>query len=367
MKNKLNILTLLMSAIYSLLFGAALSLAVPVEPAVAALVFFAVRTIYIVLIPGTHASGLALAGVNKEIWIEAIKENFYSQYPWLDGVVDWSEWVENNTINFAAVGSNPTILKNNASWPIVAAQRTDTALTVALDTYDSTTSRVRNVEEIEAAYNKLQSVVKQHKQSLLQEIVTECLWNYGPATAAAGAVAVTGSNRAAVIGSQSTVAATMQLDDLLALKERWDALEFTQDGRVVVLSPYHERDLRKQDISLFKDYVKDGALKGMSGGYIGNVYGFDLYVAGNTPLYTKSTLAKKTYGAAADNTNDCVASVAFNQNEVMKCMGDMEMFYRKKETNPEQRADEIGFQMRFKGVPQRTTNFYQQALVSNRA
>lgn len=365
MKKKLSILTLMMSAIYSLLFGAALSLFVPVAPAVASLAFFASRTIYIVLIPGTHASGLALSGVNQEIWIDAIKENFYSNYPWLDGVVDWSEFVEFNTINFAAVGSNPVILKNNSSWPITAAQRTDTALTVVLDTYDSTTSRVRNVEEIEASYTKLQSVVKQHKQSLLQEIVTECLWNYAPATAAAGAVSCSGSNRGAVIGSQSSVAATMAFDDILGVKERWDALEFPADGRVLVLSPYHERDLRKADQSLFKNFTNEK--NGTKGGFLGNLYGFDLYVAGNTPLFTKSTLAKKTYAAAADNTNDCVASVAFNQNEVMKAMGDLMMFYRKMETNPEQRADEIGFQMRFKGVPQRTTNFYQQALVSNRA
>jgi hypothetical protein len=363
---KINfLLSFLMSGLYAALFGAALSLAVPVDPAMGALVFFAARTIYLFILKGEHSAGFTLSGVNQEIWIEALKENFYSNYPWLDGVVDWSEWVENNTINFAAVGTNPVILKNNSSWPIVAAQRTDTALTVVLDTYDSTTSRVRNVEAIEAAYNKLQSVVKQHKQSLLQEMSTEAIWNYGPATAAAGAVAVTGANRGVVIGAQSSVAATMQLDDILGVKERWDALEFPADGRVLVLSPYHERDLRKQDSALFKSFTNEK--KGTSGGYLGSIYGFDMYTVGNVPLYTKSTLAKKAYGAGADNTNDCVASVAFNQNEVMKALGDMEMFHREMATNPEHRADEVGFQIRAKVVPQRTTNFYQQALVSNRA
>lgn len=362
---KLAFFSLILSFVYSALVGVALSLVVPVSPVVAAPAFFATRTVYLILIKGQHVTGLLMAGVNQEVWIEALKENFYSNYPWLDGVVDWSEWVENNTINFAAVGPNPVILKNNSSWPIVAAQRTDTALTVVLDTYDSTTTRVRNVEEIEAAYNKLQSVVKQHKQSLLQEIVTEAIWNYGPATAAAGAIATTGANRAQVIGAQSSVAARMTFDDILGVKERWDALEFTAEGRVMALSPYHERDLRKEDAGMFKDFIDPKKIG--KGGYLCNIYGFDLYTVGNAPLYTKSTLAKKAYGAAADNTNDCVASVAFNQNEVMKCMGDMEMFFREKGTNPEQRSDEVGFQMRAKVVPQRTTNFYQQALVSNRA
>lgn len=354
------IASLMLSIAMSLFIGVAAAAVLPVNPIAVGAGVFAAKTIYFISVDWT-IKDLALAGVNKEIWIEKLKEKFFSDGSWLEGVDDWSEWVENNTINFADMGANPVILKNNASWPIVAAQRTDTALTVVLDTYDSTTTRVRNVEEIESSYNKLQSVIDQHKKFMLQEIRTEALWNYAPATAAAGAVAVTGANRAAVIGSQSTVAATMILDDLAALQERWDTIEFPKEGRTVVLCPQHVRDLIKQDASLQKEFMNQKQGTPMS------LYGFDITTVGNTPLYTKTTLAKKTYGAAADNTNDCVASVAFNKKEVMKCLGDMEMFYQEKGTNPAQRADEVGFQARAKVLPQRTTNFYQQALVSNRA
>ncbi len=304
-----------------------------------------------------------MAGVLKEIWIDAVKENFYSTYGWLAKVQDWSEYVSNNTINFAAVGADPVVTKNSNST-ITSAQRTDTALTVQMDFYDTATTHIFwTREEVESSYDKLQSVIKQHKQKLLQEIVTECLWNYAPATAAAGALAVTGANRAAVIGSQSTVAGTFAMTDLLRVKENWDALDFPQEGRILVLNPYHAADIARADISL--------ALKekfaSLSTGVPTNVYGFDIYVAANTPLYTKTTLAKKAYGAAADNANDCIASVAFNAGEVIKAMGTVEEYFLPRNLNPANRRDEIGFQMRFKGVPQRTTNFYQQALVSNRA
>lgn len=302
-----------------------------------------------------------MAGVNKEIWIDKLKEQFYAKYEWLNGVDDWSEWVEYNTINFTAAGADPTILKNNAVFPIVAAQRTDTNSTVVLDTYDSTTTRVYNVEEIEASINKLDSVIKQHKNALMSRIASECLWNYAPATAAAGAFAVTGANRAAVIGSQSTVAATLQISDIARAQQEFDTRNFPEDGRVLVLSPYHREDLLKQDVSLQKQFAN------LSTGQALDLYGFKIYVSPQTPIYVKSTLAKAAYGAAADNTNDCIASVAFIQSEVMKAMGSMEMFYKEKGINPEQRADEVGFQMRFKGVPQRSTNFLQLALVSNRA
>jgi hypothetical protein len=360
------IASFILSIITCLLFGvfaAQVSQAIQgpvINPIVAGASIFVVKTVYLLSVSWT-SNNIALAGVNKEIWIDKLKENFFSQYPWMDGVEDWSEWVEYNTINFTIIGSNPVILKNNSSWPIVAAQRTDTNGTVVLDTYDSTTTRVRNVEEIESSINKLESVVKQHRQSLTQEIVTEALWNYAPASAAAGAVAVTGANRAAVIGSESTVAATMALDDLAGLQERWDTMEFPKEGRVLVLCPQHRRDLMKADTSLFKSFTD------LKKGEALPLFGMDIYTVGNTPLYTKSTLAKKAYGAAADNTNDCVASVAFCQTEVMKALGDTEMFYREKGTNPEQRSDEVGFQQRAKVVPTRTTANYQQALVSNRA
>lgn len=362
MKTKLFVLfiSLMMSIMYALFAGAAASLIVPANAFTVAVVFFAIKLIHSV-VTEWKTEGYVLAGVNKEIWIDALKENFYSQYPWLDKVTSWDEWVEYNTINFTVIGSNPVILKNNVTWPIVAAQRTDTNATVVLDTYDSTTTRVRNVEEVETSINKLESVVKQHRKSLMQEIVTEGLWNYGPATAAAGAVAVTGANRAAVIGSQSTVAATLTLADIASLQERWDALDLPQEDRYLVLNPYHRRDLMAQDTTLFKEFTN------LKKGEALPVFGINLMTVANTPLYTKTTLAKKTYGAAADNTNDVIASVAFIGSEVGRAMGDMMMFWRKMETNPEQRSDEVGFQIRMKTFAHRTTNMYQQALVSNRA
>jgi hypothetical protein len=352
-----------MSFVYSILtafiVGLGISLFVPVNPLGVVGVYFILRTLYLFL--SKPVKNALFAGVNKEIWIDKLKENFYAGYEWLNGVEDWSEWVENNTINFTTIGADPVILKNNSSWPIVAAQRTDTNSTVVLDTYDSTTTRVRNVEEIEAVINKLESAVKQHRSGLMQEIQKECLFNYTPATAAAGNFAATGANRSAVIGSQTTVASTLAIKDIARAQQQLDNLDAPQEGRVIVLSPYHREDLLAQDVSLQKQFAD------LKTGQALDLYGFKIYVSSSTPLFTKSTLAVKAYGAAADNTNDCIGSIVFIQSEVMKCMGDVEMFHRLKETNPEQRADEIGFQMRFKGAKQRATNFMQMGIVSNRA
>lgn len=294
-----------------------------------------------------------MPGVNKEVWIDVLKESFYDSATGmvLEGIVDWSEFVENNTINYAAIGADPVVLKNNVTWPIVAVQRTDTALTVTLDTYDTTTTRVRNVEEIESSYDKLKSAVKQHKDRLQYDIVREGLWNLAPASNATltPVITTTGATRTIILpsGTLSTAGNRMLLVDLARAQERLDLNEFPQEGRRLVLHPVHRADLIEQDATLFKAFMN------IEKGQSLNLFGFEIMPYAQTPLYTKGTYAKKAFGAAADLVNDVPSSTFFVKNEVGKCLGDFEMFWREKLTNPEHRADEVGFQARAKVFPHR--------------
>jgi hypothetical protein len=361
MKKHIFLISFLMSIFYAVLFGAAgslvaeVSFGIAVNPIFAGTVFFVSRTIYLFFIPeGQRIRGILMAGVNQEIWIDELRENFYAldeaDDP-LQGVADWSEWVENNTINFASVGTDPVILKNNASWPITAVTRTDNALSVALDTYDSTTTRVRNVEEIEAKPDKLKSVVGQHKKQLKQTITDEALVNYAPTSNATATpvIQTSGATRTIVVagGTLSSVGNRATVTDITNLGERFDILNYPKDRRLL-LCPAHVRDIRDIDAALFKD------LTNLKTGEVYEFAGFKISKYSQTPTYTKSTYAKKAYGAAVDLTNDVPASIAYCPAEMMKCLGTSEMFYKEKSINPEQRAHEVGFQMRAKCAPIRS-------------
>lgn len=341
---------------FSLLVGAGLAFYFnPVEPEILTFCTGAVTTriIYFVVFSDTLPKFAAFAGVNQEIWIEELLENFYAlddaDDP-LQGVDDWSEWVENNTINFASVGTDPVILKNNAVWPIVAVQRTDTALTVALDTYDSTTTRVRNVEEIEAKPDKLKSVVGQHKKQLKQVITDEALVNYAPTSNATATpvIQTTGATRTIVIagGTLSSAGNRLTLADISNLQERFDILNYPKK-RTFLLCPAHRKDLMDADAALFKSFTN------LPKGEVIDLFGFDVKPYNSTPVYTKTTYAKKAYGAAFDAVNDVPASTAYCPEEMMKCLGTTEMFHREKGINPEQRAHEVGFQQRAKAATKR--------------
>jgi hypothetical protein len=342
-----------LSCMIALIGGAALSVQLGTDPVATAGGVFAARVTYYVVYGDALPNGAAFAGVNKEIWIDKLKENFWADATaFLKGVDDWSEWVEFNTINFTVMGTDPVVLKNNAVWPIVAVQRTDTNSTVVLDTYDTTTTRVRNVEEIEAAVDKLASAIKQHKSKLQLDIQNEAIWNYAPASNAVGTpvVQTTGATRSITVkgGTLSTVGNRCLIADLANLQEQFDNLDYPEDGRVLVLCPTHRRDLMEQDVTLFKQFSN------LKKGEFLDIFGFRVTAYSTTPTFTKTTYVKKAFGTAADLVNDVPSSVAFLEGEVMKAMGTVEMFYKEKGINPEQRADEIGFQMRAKLVPQRS-------------
>jgi hypothetical protein len=353
MKTKF-ILSLLCSIGMSLLIGCGISAyaasaepAIHLDPLMTSAVVFTVKAVVYIVYSESFPEHALFAGVNKEIWTDILKENFYAEQPVLEGVDDWSEWVEYNTINFANIGTDPVVLKNNAVWPIVAVQRTDTAGTIVLDTYDTTTTRVRNLEEIESSYDKLQSVIKQHKQKLALDTTKEAIWNYAPAADAAATPVTRTTGALRTIGSLSTQGKRMQLQDISDMQERFDNLDYPTEGRKIILNPVHRKDLMDADTALFKAFAN------LKAGEVLPLFGFDIQPYSQTPTYTKTTWVKKAFGAAVDNTNDVPASTVFVKKEVVKIMGDVEMFHKEKEINPEQRANEVGFQMRFKAIPPR--------------
>lgn len=279
-----------------------------------------------------------MAGLNKEIWIAEIMEKFYPDRSFLTEPKDMSSFVDYNTINLADAGADPEVLINNTVWPIPVSQRTDTPLALPLDTLDTTSTLVRNVEEIEAAYDKMQSVVAGHKNSLMDKASVLAAYNYAPSTDDT-ATPVVGTTGAADGGFKK-----ISLDDILKLRQRFDMVDAPEDSRVLVLHPSHFVDLMAEDKDMFKSFIQGKP------GF--ELFGFKTYSFSKTPVYNKSTGAKAALGAAAAPTTDTISSVAFLKTEVMKAIGTVEMFATLKD--PANKGDIINFQMRFSALPLRS-------------
>jgi len=273
-----------------------------------------------------------MASVFKEIFTSIILSLFYPDGSWLNELTSMDHMVDNNTINLAECGADPEVVENNNVWPLVPVQRTDTGIRIPLATFDTKPTHITNVEEMETAYNKAESVATQHANTLRKKASVSAAYNIAPAshTSNTPVLKTTGADR-----GDGTKAITYR--DITELSLAFDNGDLPQEGRILLLSPQHKADLKNEDIKLYKQMMIDG-----------NIDTFKIYTFTGNPKYNVTTGAKMPYGSATG----AVTSVAFVKSEAMRAMGTIE-------GEPEKRwADYrgwlLGFQMRFVALPFRS-------------
>ena len=273
-----------------------------------------------------------------------LMEGFYPNRSFLTRSVDMTAMVEYNKINLAEAGVAPDVLVDNTDYPIETAQRDDIPLELPLHTFDTKNTVVRNVEAMELAYDKMESVVRQHRNVLQAKTAAYAANSWAPQQqkdlTPVMATSGTGKNRQGLT--------PLSFDDVLAMDAWFRSKDIDPSTMVAVLNPYHLADLMAEDMKLYKEMLAGNKL-----------FGFDLYTFSQLPYYNATTGQKVAFGTSAADT-DTQCSLFYCANEVMRADGDIEVFARYKD--PEQRGDLIGFQKRFTALPIR--NKYQAAIYS---
>ncbi len=276
-------------------------------------------------------SGVLLAGVNKEIWLPEILENFFPDSAFLSNARNFDAFVENDKINLAEAGVSPDVLINNTTYPVPVEERADTPIAIELDYYDTKNTVIRNAAKVELSYDKLQSVIYGHKQSLQTKFAEKAIHAYAPDSDGifTPVLPTTGD-------ANPDTTKKISFEDILKLFKRFNEVDLP-GNRVLVLHPQHEAELMSEDLKLYKEVMNTQ-----------NLFGFKVFRFSKMPVFDKTTGHKKPFGSAS-GSNDTIASVAYVETEVMRALGSMDMFF--KEKDPEARGDIIGFQMRGIALP----------------
>ena len=274
--------------------------------------------------------------LNKEVWVNQIKEGFYPDDSFLQKVSDFSGLVDNNKIHIPSAGIDPNVLINNNTYPISIVKRDDDDNEIRLVKFETENTLVRRPEVIEYSYDQLESVIRQHRETLRTTVAQKAAHAYAPQKDAAYTPTVT------TTGDTYNGRKRITFDDILTLKERFDNDKIPLDKRYLVLHPSHVTDLLKQDIKLFKDLTEivEGEPKRFAG--------FGCFSFPDMPIYDFSTMEKLPFGTAQIDGYS-FASVAFQADEVMKADGDIYMYSRV--DDPEERATIVGFDKRFVALP----------------
>lgn len=270
--------------------------------------------------------------IEKELWIEMIKEGMVPDTSFLSRSVDMSEFVEANKLHLAEAGMDPEVLIDNDAFPVPAATREDTPRELLLHTFDTKNTIVRNIEAKECSYNKMDSVVRSHRNALVKKTSAFAAHNWCPAKngeftpviKAEGAVNASGVKR-------------VSFEDFLQMEAKFRGLDVDMNTLVAVLNTVHLADLMAEDMKLYKEVLTSGKL-----------FSFTLFSFSMLPYFDTTTGEKKAFGAAMGG-NDTQASLVYSDKEVMRAAGDTEVFVKYKD--PQERGDVIGYQQRFTAYP----------------
>ena len=247
--------------------------------------------------------GIAMEGLQTEVWIAGIKENPIPNNSFVYQSVDLSQYVEHNKLHLAEAGVEPTVHEDyfaTANNPLPVANIEDIANEVVLHTYSTEQTRHNELQEIELSYDKRSSVIQRHRTSLAKNIGKRAAWAWAPQKNNEW-------NKVLNLTANDSI-----LDAIIDLKSFLESKDI-YDGINICLNSDHFARIRKEDKKLYKDILNEEQM-----------YGIKVFQYNQTPLYTK-TGEKKPFGATKD-TEDKQSSFVWVTDEVFRCFGDVTMY-----------------------------------------
>lgn len=321
--------------------GATLSHVLPIDQGTATLACIAAAAgMSFVPVP----QGVASAVVLKQLWETALVEPFREFGEFLAGVPRKDQYVGNNAINLTEIGADPAVLINNTTYPIAVAQRSDEGIVVALNKYDTENTRITDDELYAIPYDKVGSVVRQHRDTLDERIKAHALHSLCAAgnTGTTPVLETTGAD-------DGTGRRRLTRADLINLQLQLDLLK-VQGVRRLVLAPVHHADLLLEDATL--NMPQHDAAQGK---VRDDYYGFEVHKYVYAPTFN-SAGAKKAFGAAAAG-GDRQASVVFLPGKSFVANGTLKFYFKDATTNPEYRESVAGYRLHSVTLPNKNTGF----------
>lgn len=299
---KLSLKALFINALLALIASMFIAPIVGASVPIVATAIVATSTVVQYVAPSIF-KGVAMAGLQTEVWIAGIKENPIPNNSFVFQSVDLSQYVEHNKLHLAEAGVEPTVHEDyfaTANNPLPVANIEDIANEVVLHTYSTEQTRHNELQEIELSYDKRSSVIQRHRTSLAKNIGKRAAWAWAPQKNNEW-------NKVLNLSANDSI-----LDAIIDLKSFLESKDI-YDGINICLNSDHFARIRKEDKKLYKDILNEEQM-----------YGIKVFQYNQTPLYTKNG-EKKPFGATKD-TEDKQSSFVWVTDEVFRCFGDVKMY-----------------------------------------
>ncbi len=276
-----------------------------------------------------------------EIWVKSIIEGLFANNTFAARSVDHSEFVNEKTVHVPNAGAAPNVEKNRTVFPANVTERKDVDLIYQMDEFTVDPVRIPHAEQVELSYNKRESVTRQSRRKLAQDIYESIIYNWIPE--GVKVVETLGEAVAAHIKEATGNRKRMTKQTVEELQTLFDEQDIPEEGRCILL----DARMYNQLLNSLTDAERNGFLvcADPARGVIGKYLGFDFYKRSKVAkVATDGTLKP---WSAANAATDCAAGLAWHEDCVSRALGDSLLF--DDQGNPLYYGDIISFLQRAGG------------------
>ncbi len=265
-------------------------------------------------------------GIQQEFWVNYIIENLFKDNSFTSKCFDESDAVlAGSVVHIPQAGAKPTVVKNRSTLPATIVQRTDTDVTYALDIYTTDPTVITKAEEIEISYNKIDSVLGEHMEAMVEAYSDDILYKWAP-TDASQIITTTG----AADGTALTDGATgtrnkFVIADLKAAKVAMNKAKIPKEERYALIPTDLYAQLTSDPDLMKRDGVNGGELD-LKMGIVIKLEGFNIMERSDTTIYTNDGVPVPKAPGAAHGTTDNQAVICWQKNQVAKALGTVDFF-----------------------------------------
>lgn len=273
-----------------------------------------------------------------EIWEGRVRQTLENGAvaPFLDGVAeldgDVMQMGEENVIHIPATHFNPEVLINNKTYPLALQEYDDETISIKLDKYQTKPTSVTDDQIIGASYDKIDAVTKSQTNSIATRKYKKAIHAIAP------------DKDSATTPVLSLKSDKCTYEDLVALKDKCDELEWPEEGRRLVLAPKHFNDLL-----LDRNRFGDQLINYQQGKISPTIAGFEIKTYVAMPVY-KTDGDKRAWGEVKEQT-DKVASVAFVVSNIAKKTGLTKQYFSDAKTDPQNQKSLLSYRHYFIATP----------------
>lgn len=345
-----HVLFLITAAVFAMFGGGAIALAFSTGAGLPSGAIFASSFI-------KRGANTLSMGLQREIWLPGLKDEYVRKPTWLDVAEDLSSFVDQaQVLHFAESGADPEVYVD-AAGDIDSVEPSETPSTVELQTYDSQNYKIRQASLAALPYDKISHYTRKGAEAIRKKEALEAAYMFTPDAAGTKKIVIptTGAN-------DGNGLKMLQLSDIVTLATASDNFEFPEDGRNLVLTTDMWWQLVNNN-EILKAQLQFQLNTGVIDPQVVSYYGWKIHKFNHKVGYNLAGAAPAKAVKGTAYGNDIVPlGFGFCKNEVFRASGQFLMTYLPFSQNTKGRAHEVGFQHRFKAGFQRAAQKYSAVI-----